>query len=275
MNLINGCPVTAEDLNIAQDIFGQDIGTLKGKTTRQKPLPTVRDYVEIPDKLMKRQHDVHLAMDNLTICGLKFLTTVSKRIKYRTCSPVLTSQASAYLETLLEVLYLYEHAGLSVTELSCDQEFKPVVKLLYGTDERWSRITPNYTPSQAHEPTAERNNRTIQERFRAIFHRLPFEAIPKIMITYLAMECARKLNYFPPKNGVSSEFSPRMILSKKLLDYQLHCAVAFGTYVQAQDDPNPKNTNDERTVSGIYLRAESGSNGGHEVMRLTTGRAIT
>ena len=33
-NIIKNCPVTAEDVNIAEKIFGGDIGTLKGKSTR-------------------------------------------------------------------------------------------------------------------------------------------------------------------------------------------------------------------------------------------------
>jgi hypothetical protein len=33
MNLINNNPVTIEDVNIAESIFGQDIGSLKGKLT--------------------------------------------------------------------------------------------------------------------------------------------------------------------------------------------------------------------------------------------------
>ena len=34
--IIKNCPVTIEDVNIAEKIFGADIGTMKGKTTRKK-----------------------------------------------------------------------------------------------------------------------------------------------------------------------------------------------------------------------------------------------
>jgi hypothetical protein len=33
--------------------------------------------------------------------------------------------------------------------------------------------------------------------------------IPKITIKFLVMECTKKLNYFPPKGGVSKYYSPR------------------------------------------------------------------
>src|SRR5210317_2332452 len=35
-NIIKNCPVTMEDVNIAEQIYGPDIATMKGKTTRKK-----------------------------------------------------------------------------------------------------------------------------------------------------------------------------------------------------------------------------------------------
>ena len=38
-NTIAGNPVNTEDIKLALQIFGEDIGSLKDKTTRKKPLP--------------------------------------------------------------------------------------------------------------------------------------------------------------------------------------------------------------------------------------------
>eukprot|EP00978_Attheya_sp_CCMP212_P042095 scaffold250959_cov49-Attheya_sp.AAC.1 len=36
-NLLPNCPVTREDIKIAEAIFGPDVGSLKGKTVRRTP----------------------------------------------------------------------------------------------------------------------------------------------------------------------------------------------------------------------------------------------
>jgi hypothetical protein len=59
MNAIQNCPVTVEDVNI-EKIFGPDISSLKGKSRRRKPKPVRQDLIEIPKKLIMKQHDIEL-----------------------------------------------------------------------------------------------------------------------------------------------------------------------------------------------------------------------
>ena len=53
------------------------------------------------------------------------------------------------------------------------------------------------------------------------------------MIKVLTMECAKKVNFFPPKGGISAYYSPCMIMHHECIDYSKHCVVPFGTFVQA------------------------------------------
>ena len=66
-----------------------------------------------------------------------------------------------------------------------------------------------------------------------------------------------------------------MILESKNLDWYKHCTFVFGEYVQAVDDPDPKNTNAPRTLDCSYLRPVESRQGGHELLHLQTNRPIT
>jgi len=60
------------------------------------------------------------------------------------------------------------------------------------------------------------------------------------------------------------------------LDYEKHCQIPFGAYIQANQENNPKNTNTLCTIDAIYLHpVPHNIQGGHELMDLNSGRLIT
>ena len=89
------------------------------------------------------------------------------------------------------------------------------------------------------------------------------------------MVSGMQLNFFPAKGGISTYYSPWMIMDQTNLDYTKHCTTPFGAYVQANHESNPHNTNMLRTQDGIYLHPNNNFQGGHEVMDLNSGRVIT
>ena len=209
-------------------------------------------------------------MDSMKINGVPFLTTVARNIMYRTAEWIPKQTSKTYRSVLDTVFRLYNHAGFQITKIHCDNEFRPLMNELQDN----YNITMNYSNPQEHVPEAERNNRVIKERFRAAFHRLPFKKLPKIMVKILTMECAKKLNFFPPQGGISTYYSPRMIMHQQSLDYSKHCSIAFGSYVQAHTEPDPKNTQYPRTLDCIYLRYVDNDQSGHHLLDLRTGRTI-
>ena len=168
------------------------------------------------------------------------------------------------------VFRIYNTAGFQIAKLFVDPEFRFIEDEMTDID-----IEMHYCAVQEHVPEVERSIRVIKERFRAMYHRLPYRCIPKTMVKYGAMECARWLNTFPPKGGISSYYSPRVIMAGKPLDFERHCRVSFGTYVQALQENNPTNTTNPRTIGCIYLRSLDKENQGYELLNLTTNKVIT
>ena len=99
--------------------------------------------------------------------------------------------------------------------------------------------------------------------------------MPKVMRRHLALNIVMMLNIFPAKGGISSYYSPHQLLNQRNIEYAKHCWFEFGSYVQANHHNEPTNTNEPRTLDGIYLRPLQNTQGGHEIMDLSTGSVIT
>ena len=83
------------------------------------------------------------------------------------------------------------------------------------------------------------------------------------------------INALPRAGGVSTTTSPRTILLGTTLDYNKHCKLPFGTYVQVYNYPKPTNTQHDRKIGAIALHPDSNFQGGYTFMSLVTGKIIS
>ncbi len=270
MNAIKDCPVTVEDANLAEKIFGPDVATLKGKTTRPTPKQAKDDCIEIPPEILEKHREVTLCIDNMFVNDLPSLTAIDTTVRYRSCVTLDSRSKDELYRALDDIFRFYNKAGFTITDIHADPEFNPLLNKV--CDELNIRLNP--TAKGEHVPEAERNNRTIEERIRAAYHRLPFKAIPKLMLRTLMLVATSQLNWFPAKGGISPYFSPHTIMTQRHIDYNKHCTIPFGAYVQAYNQNDPTNTNAPRTLDAIYLRPMMNKQGGHELMHLQTGKLI-
>jgi hypothetical protein len=139
--------------------------------------------VEIPDELLEVQQDLTLPMDGLTVNSLKFLSSISHGLYYRTAQYVAKPLASVYEECMNELLALYKRGGFTISEIHCDNEFCKVMDPLSARQD--PPITMNYAAAQEHVSRAEQNNRVVQERVRVAYHRFPFTHLPPILVIIL------------------------------------------------------------------------------------------
>ena len=258
-------------MNLAEKIFGPDIGALKGKKTRRRPIPARSDLVEIPPEIKEQHCDLVLCVDIMYVNGIPMLTSIDRSIRFRSLVP-LTSRTATEIYRGIDVIFRnYNNSGFHIKTIHADGEFKTLMDEVADT----LSIDMNYTSKEEHVPEAERNNRMIGERIRAAYHLLPYKAIPKVMLRTLAMVCTHQLNLFPAKGGVSAYYSPHVIMSQQNWDFTKHCQVPFGAYVQGNQENNPTNDNSPRTIDAIYLRPMKNKQAGHELMNIQTGLVVT
>ena len=65
--MIANCPVTVDDIKLAEKIYGTDIATLKGKTVRKQPKPVVIDCVSVPKDILETHQEVTITADIMLI----------------------------------------------------------------------------------------------------------------------------------------------------------------------------------------------------------------
>jgi hypothetical protein len=88
MNAIRNCAVKTDDVNIAEKIFGADMSSLKGKSTRRKSTPVREDTVEIPEELIANNRKIELCIDIMYVNECGFMTTIDRTIRFRSAIPI-------------------------------------------------------------------------------------------------------------------------------------------------------------------------------------------
>ena len=86
--MILNWPVTVEDVIRSYKIYGRDIHSLKGKTTRTHPTRLVTDYVNIPSSVLEKNKHVTLSIDIMYVNRIPFVTTISRNIKFTTVEAI-------------------------------------------------------------------------------------------------------------------------------------------------------------------------------------------
>jgi len=133
-------------------------------------------------------------------------------------------------------------------------------------------INLNTTARDEHVPEIERYIRTIKERIRATTNTLPFEQLPHHLIVEIAYNTVFWLKCFTHKEGIHNTLSPRTIVMGSKIDFNKHCRLKFGTYIQMHEQHN--NSLLPRTAGAIALHPTGNKQGSYYFLSLHTGKRV-
>ena len=72
-NQIRNCPMTAEDVDITEQICGKDISHVKRKTTRRNPAMTTKMTIVTPKELRECKKNVAVHIDMMHTNKIRFM----------------------------------------------------------------------------------------------------------------------------------------------------------------------------------------------------------
>ena len=172
---LKGSPLTKSDIKAAEDIYGPNLGTLKGKTVA-RPNPHVPAGVDpVPTSIMSVHHSVTLAIDVMFINKVAFLITTSRNLKFGMVEAIAIHQVTTIIAKLRSVCQVYHHRGFQVSVILGDPEFEPI---------RATFPQLNCCAADEHIPDVEQYIRTVKDRVRSTYRMLPFKRVPRLILIH-------------------------------------------------------------------------------------------
>ena len=272
--MLNNCPFTRDSIKHALSIWGPSIPNLDGKTTRMKGdtvLLSEETIPSIPPYILSHHSTVIIYIDVVQVNGIPFLSTVSKAVKLGTCTELSNTKVPMIVAALLVVVDTYKSRGFTILAIAADYAFE-AIRINEGF--MATGINLNTTSQDEHEPHIERFNRFLKERCRMCFSTLPFLRMPRRMTVELVYLQVFWINFYIPRDYISTTLSPGTIMTGRVYDYNMLCGsgTQFGTYVRTHE--NTDNTMRSRTVSAITLRPTGNAQGAFYYYSLATGRRL-
>jgi hypothetical protein len=191
--MISNCPVTANAVTNAHQIFGPDLAGVRGGTVWRPPESITTNNVQIPWVILERHQLVTLAVDVMFDNGVPFLVCVASGFNLVTAEFMPSRTAKQLAAGITRMMDLYARGGFQVGTVLMDNEFEKLQNLV-------PILTINTMAAKEHVPeVVEHKIRLIKEWGRGILNTLPFKKMPRLMLIELVYHLVLWLNAFPTK----------------------------------------------------------------------------
>ncbi len=98
-------------------------------------------------------------------------------------------------------------------------------------------------------------------------------ALPPVVLVNAVLFVSKQLNLFPVKGEISTQFSPKQIMTGKVV-HNKFCSVPFGQYCQISEEGTPRNSLATQTQGAITIGPSDNVQGGHKFYTLNTARGV-
>ena len=264
-NFVN-CPITPEDVQRADNIFGENVAILKGKST--DPGPSRFNEIKVP-KSSRQEQDMNV--DVMYVKEVPLLISVFKPLNLLMATELTVKRDTELVaKSIMSQINKMRANAFEVKRVIVDGE-RPVMntrELLAPEGIEMIQVAAG-----AHVVVTERAIRVIKERVRCIIAELPWK-LPKCLCKWIVYYAVSRINAMPRASS-SVGISAREEFTGIKLDYNNELTVCFGDYVQAYRTPAVKRSLDARTHGAIALIPMDNLTGSWVFMDLITNRTFT
>ena len=267
-----GFDVTEYDFKVADAIWGKDIASLKGKTTKKA---TMAADITLSAPVVQQQQIV--SIDIMFVDQVSTVIAVAHPLELtfavildRTTSGKPSRAAESVKKCIDVITSTLMARNFKVSMIMTDGEgaiakLKPYLNNL--------GIEVDISGAGGHVARVERRIRTIKERLRAhICGKIPF-VMTIFILSYLILFVVSRLN-MEHTSARPGGITPREAFSGQRVAANRDFRAAFGDYVQCTQ-PYPDKTMNPRTLDGIILLPTSNRTGSHKILSISTGKIIT
>lgn len=123
-NLLRNCPITVDDINRAEEIYGKPVPLLQGKKTRTHPSCADKSSrLPLPSCVLEHHMHVHLYIDIFYVNGMAFFHTKSGKLNFVSVQYIKNRKLQEIISGLDVIIAKYADRGFKITDIHGDPEF--------------------------------------------------------------------------------------------------------------------------------------------------------